>query len=259
YYTRLIETVGDKKIVVVLYKDGDVIFNGFLKPDGIYESFVTDFWVINVQAIDGLGLLENIKFLNEDGAPYQGSMNELEILARCLELTGQTMDFRIYYLNLFFSIDEDAPLLSNQPFYDTYVNADRYIKEDNSSSVFTVKEVLESILKKYGAFICQQDGYWHIVRIIDYFRTVEDVSYSQYEVDGTYKADANIDPRTELGSDINDFNPCHAGGNQSKFYKAALGAYKAIYKYGLVKSILENRKIYFNDEVGDIDGWIVET
>ncbi|MCP4052880.1 MAG: hypothetical protein GY739_07415, partial [Mesoflavibacter sp.] len=68
-----------------------------------------------------------------------------------------------------------------------------------------------------------------------------------------------IDPRTELGSDINDFNPCHAGGNQSKFYKAALGAYKAIYKYGLVKSILENRKIYFNDEVGDIDGWIVET
>ncbi|MCP4055230.1 MAG: hypothetical protein GY739_19755, partial [Mesoflavibacter sp.] len=255
YYTRLIETVGDKKIVVVLYKDGDVIFNGFLKPDGIYESFVIDFWVINVQAIDGLGLLENIKFLNEDGNPYIGNYKELELLARCLELTGQTMDFRIYHLNLFFSVDEDAPLLSNQPFYDTYVNTERYRNKDKDNTVFTVKKVLEGLLLKYGCFITQQDGCWHIVRIIDYFQAAAGQPYSLYDVDGTYINGYSALMNMELGSDINDFDPCHATGNQSKFYKAALGAYKVTYEYGFVKSIITNDNVFFNDNLGDITGW----
>ena len=259
YQQRLIETVGDKKLPVTLYKDGDVFWNGFIKPDGIVESFVTDYWIINVQAIDGLGLLENIKFLNSDGYAYQGAMSEIDILVRCLELTGLDMQFRLYNMNLYYSVDENAPVTTNTAIKTTYVNTDRYANDDQEGSVFTAKEVLESLLKKYGAFITQQNNQWHIVRIIDYYADLSGQPYDLYESDGTYVNSYTALNNLELGSDIDGYNPCHAGANQQRNYKAALGAYKVYYEYGLVKSILENPKIYFNDGVGDIDGWNVET
>lgn len=259
YYLRLIETVGDKKIGVTFYKGGSVYWNGYVKPDGIFESFVTDYWLINVQAVDGLGYLDNIKFLDSSGNIYQDSVSELELLTRCLELTGVSMQFRIYDMNLHFSVDDNDPVYGQQPIEDTYVNADRFVKDDNASSVFTVKEVLESILKKYGCFVTQQDNLWHIVRIIDYYNGNAAKYFKLYDTDGSLISVLGTLMGTSLGSDIDGYDPYHASANQSKTYSAALGAYKVKYKYGLVKSVLENPKIYFSDAVGTISGWIVET
>jgi len=262
YYTRLIETVGDKRLTVTFYRDGSVFWNGFIKPDGIVESFVHDYWIINIQAIDGLGLIENILFLDEDGDAYKGAMSELGILARCLELTGQTMDFRVYYHNLYFTVDDTgttAPTLAQQAIFDTYVNTERYVKDDKEATVFTVKEVLESLLKKYGSFITQHNNKWNIIRLVDLMTTSTTFGYSQYEVDGTYQSDAQTNFQTALGSDIDSYDPCHAGANQQKTYKAALGAYKVHYDYGLIKSVLYNPKMLFNDALGDIDGWTLQT
>jgi len=257
YQEPLYSTVGDKQLPVLVTKDGIDFWNGWIKPDGIVESFVTDFWLINIQAVDGLGLLENIKFLNPDGDIYQGSMSELDILQRCIELTGATMNYRIYDLNMYFSVDDTDPVITQQALFDTYVNTDRYVKDDKKGSVFTVKEVLESLLKKYGCFITQQENKWHIVRIIDYYTDATSISFSEYDSDGVFISYGAVDPRTTLGSDIDGYNPCHAGANQQKNYNAALGGFKAYYEYGIVNSVLENPKMYFNDGVGDIDGWTV--
>lgn len=257
YYLRLIETVGDKKLPVSFYRGGTLIWTGFIKPDGITESFVTDFWYINVQAVDGLGFLGNTKFLNSDNEVYQGSYSELELLTRCLQLTGQSLNFNIYDFNLYFSTEGDDPELTNRALFHTYVNTDRYVKKDEQESVFTVKDVLEALLKKYGAFICQQDNEWHIIRLIDYFTTETSVQKSLYDSDGVYQSVSTPDHRKTLGSDIDDYDPCHAEGNQRKTYNAALGAYKVFYEYGFVASLFENSKIYFDDGIGTIDGWTV--
>ena len=257
YYKRLIETVGDKKLTVTFYKDGDVYWNGFIKPDGIVESFVTDRWIIIVQAVDGLGFIDNISFLNEDGNKYQGNLSEIDILKRCLVLTGQTMNFRVYYMNLFYTVDEDAPILTNTALKTTYVNTDRYVNDDQESTVFTVKEVMQSLLKKYGAFITQEDNIWHIVRLKDYFTTDTSIEYWEYDLDSSAIGSFTVDHRTSLGSHIDDYDPCHSGGNQQKNYKSALGAYKVYYEYGFRASILNNYKLYANDDLGDIDGWTI--
>jgi len=257
YQQRLYEVVGDKKLPVTLYKDGVVFWNGFIKPDGIVESFVSDYWIINIQAVDGLGLLDNIKFLDSSLNIYQGNFNELEILARCLELTGHDMNFRIHDLNLYFTVDNSDPTLSQEAIIDTYVNTDRYVNDDQNNTVFTAKEVLESILKKYGAFVTQQNGKWNIVRIIEFFTTSTSLAYTEYLIDGTQDSSGTIDPQQVLGSEINSFSPCHAGGNQQKNYKPSLGAYKVVYKYGFVASIIDNPKVYW-DSVTTISNWTYE-
>lgn len=260
YIDRIVNTVGDKKLPVKLYRDLELKWSGFVKPDGIIESYVYDYWVINIQAIDGLGLLENTSFLKSNGNSYIGSYSELELLSRCLELTGQTINFRIYDFNLYFSIDSSPAVESDVAILSSYINTDRFIKDDKEKkNVFTAKQVLESILKKYGAFVCQQDSKWHIIRLIDYYNN-NDIGYKEYNLEPTLiDTVSSVSRSVDLGSQIDGYYPHHANANQQKHYNAALGAYKVFYKYGEVESMFENPKIYFNDNLGDIDSWIISS
>ena len=92
WFQRLVDSVGDKKLQVTLDKNGSRFWNGWLKADGIIRNYVADTWITNITAIDGLGLLENISFLDENGDPYTGLQNELDLTLRCLELTGINID-----------------------------------------------------------------------------------------------------------------------------------------------------------------------
>tara|TARA_R110002020_G_scaffold297267_3_gene513037 strand:+ start:5284 stop:7269 length:1986 start_codon:yes stop_codon:yes gene_type:complete len=257
YYSFLADTVGDAKLPVLLYRNGNIHWSGFIKPDGIVESFVNDYWILSVQALDGLGYLENTSFVKEDGFAFSGPMKELDILAKCLSLTGQELNFRLYDFNIYFTQFENiAPVINQTPITDTFINTDRFKQTDKSSSPFSVKEVLESLLKKYGAFVTQQDGVWNIVRLIDYFSKSITMQYFEFDVDGAYTGNtASPDRVFTLGSQINNFYPHHANANQQKYYTPSLGAYKALYKYGFVESVMLNSNLVFNNTDGDIDNW----
>jgi hypothetical protein len=257
YYAFLVETVGDAKLPVILYRNGNIHWSGFIKPDGIVESFVNDYWILNVQAIDGLGYLENTSFIKENGDAYSGPMKELDILARCLNLTGQEINFRLYDFYIYFTQYENiAPVINQTPITDTYINTDRFKQTDNESSPFNVKEVLESLLKKYGAYVTQQDGVWNVVRLIDYFSKSNIMQYFEFDFNGVYTGNTDSPDRVfTLGSQINNFYPHHANANQQKYYTPSLGAYKIFYRYGLVESVMLNSNLLFKDLNGNIDNW----
>ena len=257
YYSFLVEKVGDAKLPVILYRNGNIHWSGFIKPDGVLESMVNDYWILNVQAIDGLGYLENTSFIKDNGDSYSGPMKELDILARCLNLTGQEINFRLYDFNIYFTQFENiAPVISQTPITDTYINTDRFKQTDNEASPFNAKEVLESLLKKYGAYVTQQDGVWNVVRLIDYFSKSITMQYFEFYFNGVYTGNTDSPDRVfTLGSQINNFYPHHANANQQKYYKTSLGAYKVLYKYGFVESVMLNSNLIFNNADGDIDNW----
>ena len=208
YYSFLYNTVGDAQLPVTLYRNGVIFWTGFIKPDGIVESFVTDYWYINIQAIDGLGYLDNIQFLDSNKQQYFGPQNELLLLARCLQLTGSKIDFRLYDFNLYFTTNSDGPILTNKPITDTYVNTDRYVNTDKSNTVFTVKEVLESILKKYGAYVVQENGKWNIIRLENYFSEETQMIFTEYDFNGVTTGVQESPNRIKLlGSQINGYYP----------------------------------------------------
>ena len=151
-----------------------------------------------------------------------------------------------------------TPETSNRPIIDTFVNTNRYVKTDNNSTVFTTKEVLQSILKKYGAYVVQENGKWNIVRLEHYFSKETQVVFIEFDSDGIATGvQEGPDRILLLGSQINNFYPHHASANQQKFYNVALGAYKVLYEYGLVKSIILNRNVYYDDDQGNIQDWVI--
>lgn len=254
WFQRLVDSVGDKKLQVTLDKNGSRFWNGWLKADGIIRNYVTDRWITNITAIDGLGLLENISFLDSNGDAYSGLQNELDLTLRCLELTGINIDVRFFSFNLFYTVNGNDPIASHRALRYSYVNADRFQKDDQEKSVFTAKEVLEACLKKYGAFVCQQGNMFNLVRILDFHNTDVRQSFVDFQLDGTFIQSATAVMKKDLGSQVNSFFPHHALGNQQIAYNAALGAYKVIYTYGFVKSILDNPTLIWSTTT-NIDNW----
>lgn len=259
YQNRFIELSGDKRFPTALYENGTAVFKGYLKPDGIFEDWVTDRWVIELQALDGLGYAENTAFLNEDGERYTGNMSELSILTRCLQLTGQNLYFKIYDFRLRYALSDEQPANNlHRPILSTFINTDRFQNQDQENSVFSVKNVLESILKKYGACVFQHKNEWHIIRIVDFFTLDNFISWRRYNSSGIlYDQNLSFDHKKYLGSQINGYFPHHAQANQKMQHDSSLGAYKILYNYGFVATIIENPTLQFNSST-DIDGWTIE-
>ena len=250
---------GDKVYKVVLLENGNTIWEGFLKPDGIQESYVFDRYELKLSAIDGLGYLETTTYLDVNGNAYFGNENEMTILSRCLKLTGIDVDSWLYDFNLYYSVDENAnPTLAQPALSTTSVNQDRFKNDDNKETTFTCKKVVDGILKKYGAMMFYYRNEFHILKIRTYYNNNILINRRKYESDGTFIIQESYDKLTNLGSQVKGFNPHHAGANQLINYKGSLGAYKMYYEYGFVASIIDNDNIIFNSSSPvDIDNWTV--
>lgn len=84
-------TDDEQSFTVRFYKNNKLVFRGFLKPDDVFESFVQDAWYINLTAIDGLGILENLSFVKEKGLFFVGKMKAFDIVYFCLKRIGIPM------------------------------------------------------------------------------------------------------------------------------------------------------------------------
>lgn len=253
-YERFISTIGDKKFPVKLKKNNtEIIFNGFLDVDGIIESFVQDRWIVKLTAIDGLGYLENTLYLDPNGNQYQGQEIELRILARCLQLTGQEMNIRLFQDTLVYRTDPGGFGLTSKAIIATQINQERFRNTDQDQTPFNVKKVLEGVLVKYGYTVWQQNNYWYVARIRDYWGEFSTISFKEYDLDGNFVSQTlSYDRNATLGSQINGFFPHHAKANQQKRYTSALGAFKVLYNYGFVASLLENSNVLFTNSNPDI-------
>jgi hypothetical protein len=56
-------TENEREFLVEVYRNGGLIWSGFIIPDGCQESFTFAPYAISVNAVDGLGLLKNLSLM----------------------------------------------------------------------------------------------------------------------------------------------------------------------------------------------------
>src|SRR5699024_4601734 len=231
-------------------------------------DFVNDNWIISLDSIDGLGILENLRFVKENGTFYTGFMTELDIIRACLYRTTMRLPIntRIQVFH------EDVSGVQNV-LDRTKLNTERFVKDVESSDVEVMDcaEVLKSILDKYNAVVQQYNGEWYIYRPIDIFLPSLDaesnftgfyqggrvsffrygspfVSYPYFSVKKT------LPTKYKIGSNIDGFYPHHVNENQRIEIEGAVSAFRVKYKYGLVKKLTINK--YFENLSNPYNGWI---
>ena len=242
----------ERTFSVVYKRDNEILFNGWLSPEGIYESLVSDKWVISLDCTDGLGFLKNLSYVEDaTGLNFVGKQSLIKIVSNCLKRTKiQSKIYagiEIYYAGL----SNDLSILEN-----VYYNADRFVKDDENT-LMNCEEVLKSVLEPFGAIITAHKGEWLIYKPNSLVNaTVSSFFGYDYNGDVLTSTTKNFDFRTNLGSQINGFYPHHVNANQQKTIKSSIGAFRINYKYGLVTSLLKNGFLQSSD--GVINNWVID-
>lgn len=233
-------TEEENSFAVKMYRKNKLLFDGFLKPDGVFQSFVQDQWILNLSCVDGLGLLKDLAFVQSTGLHWTGKQKAIDIIYNCLARTGLQMNLNtsvnIYYEGL-------TPSDELDPFTQIYLSVDRFIKDDNDT-IMDCNEVLSSVLNLFNAVICQIEGEWYIYRPNEIYENPI-VKFRKYsETDNTFIKLNTKNLEFNLGSQINNFYPHHSGGNQQIEIKGSVSAARINYKYGYLKSISSNKNLH---------------
>lgn len=232
-------TEDENSFSVKMYRKNKLLFDGYLKPDGVYQSFVQDQWILNLTCVDGLGLLKDLAFVQSTGLHWTGKQKAINVVYNCLKRTGLQMNINtsvnIYYQGL-------TPSDTLDPLNEVYVSVDRFVKDDNDT-IMDCNEVLTSILNLFNAVISQIDGEWFIYRPNElYFNSI--VKFRQYsKTDNSYVQLNTKNLAFNLGSQIDNYYPHHAGGNQQIEIKGSISAARINYKYGFISGISANKNL----------------
>lgn len=224
------------------YRNGVLLFLGFLKPDGIFQSFVTDRWVMSVSCVDGLGILKDLAFVKQNGLHWIGKQSALEIIQNCLVRTNTYLDLNtavnVYYKGL-------TPSDNNDPLTKIFMNVDRFVKSDNDT-IMDCEEVLKSVLDLFNAQITQFNGEWYIERANEVVDGAV-VKFRKYDkFDNSFKGINTKNEAFTLGNQANNRYPHHCSGNQQISIKGTVAAYRINYKYGFLSGLLKNPTLLHN-------------
>lgn len=226
-----------------LLKGSQILFEGYIKPDGIQQNYVFDTWLINIESSDGLGALKDLSFVQTNGLNFTGKMSVYDVIKGCLDRTRLSLT-----INTSISI-EYLGYAGTNILKDIYVNADRFIKDQNDTVIMDCNEVLTSMLNLFSAVITQEDGQWWIYRPNDLELNGYTVFINQ-DNDTTFTKNLN----KTLGSQINGFYPHHAGANQQIEVKGAISAYRLNYEYGFLDGLILNPNLNHDGEM-EFENW----
>lgn len=241
----------EKANKVTLHRNGDLKFRGFIDPSGLFEDLVNDKWTVQLDCIDGLALLENLSYVDDEGNPFFGKASDIEVISRCLKRTG-VVDALGDELLLRSSINTRYNGLDSSlcPLDNTYSNQERFYRDDGET-IDSCKSVLESTLRKYGGFISLWEGKYEIGSFYEVLAG-ERRFYTYRAGSLVFQEVTDYNP-IFIGSKINN-SPLHwINANQRKEIIPPVGAVKVNYKYGFVQSLLLNPSDNINGN--SIDGW----
>jgi len=236
---------------IKLYRNGNLIFRGYLHPDGVYQDYIRDEWIITLDCVDGLGALANLAYVETNGVPYLGKQKAIDIIYNCLKRTGIYMPINISINTYYEGLSDISQVFSN-----IYFNADRFVKTDNDT-IMSCEEVLRSILDIFKACITQIDGEWYIFKPNE-INTNAYVTFWNYNISNNYVKKNTLNLNRELGSQIDNYYPHHCTGNQKIEIKGAIGGFRLGYKYGLVSGLMPNPKLIKNGSALEYDDWTID-
>jgi hypothetical protein len=232
-------------------RDNQILFNGWLSSEGLYQDWVSDKWIISLECVDGFGFLPDLAYVDSSGFPFAGNQTLLEIVSNCLKRTGILQNINTSINTYYTGLSTTLNIMDN-----VYYNADRFVKDDGNT-IMSCEEVLNDVLQPFTASIVSFNGEWWIYKL-NQLALDNELTYFRYNYNGVALSPATLSYATgfNLGSNIDSYYPCHANSNQSLTNKKSIGAYRISYKYGLVQSLLSN--IFLQNIGGSIDEWTID-
>ena len=223
-----------RKHLVEVTKGGQLFWIGFIEPDSWSEPLVTAPYPVEFTAYDGLGMLDNIDFVDANGDTYTGTMTMIALIQQLLGNIGITLK-----LNTATDFKEEQQAAGTNYFEVHKVNLEAF-------EGMTCFEVLEQLLE--GHRIQQRNGEWWIT------------SYTLVPAGGsiTYRTYANGSDVSSgtVAQSIEDASSWWSEGEMSMNMLPALRNITLEQDYGYQKNILRNGDFSQLDANGKPKYWV---
>lgn len=221
----------DMKWKVDVKRNDAIIWKGFIIPDGCSERFIDPPFIVNTKAIDGIGVLKNAPFYSSDGSVITGKKSVLSIIVECLSKTGLGMN-----INTFCNIEYEEMVTGSNPFAQTYVWADRFIKDSDNDIPMDCASVLHSLLTGWGCKLFQRKGEWFIINMNDVSSFNGIIELFKYNSSGVFIGKEIVDANLILGNNEGDI--IHCDYDQIKATDKAFKVAKIKYTYGFLANLV---------------------
>ena len=159
-------TETEEQWIIEVQQNGSEIFQGWLQPEGIFEDFVNDVWVLELQGTDGLANLANKAYVDSSGNNYEGLEGLGTILKNALDRTGfDTRDIKFIQRSASgteFPVRyvEDFGTGAFQDWFNQVLDQGIFIDDDESPN--DCLTVLENVLGAANAIVHYEAGAWYI-------------------------------------------------------------------------------------------------
>jgi len=151
---------------VRFFSDGVLKWFGYLDRSRYEEPYTEiENYYVNLQATDGLGYLDKIQFLDISGSKYTGHMSQWDVLYLIFQKWGLLDQITEVRVGLSTLLAKYPKASSETLFHLTQVNMANYYDEDGRA--MTCREVLDAILRPYGAYV-QISGTYILIYDINY-------------------------------------------------------------------------------------------
>lgn len=235
---------------VKYYRATELKFNGWLNPKGWFENYNVNRWYVNFDCIDGLGLLKDLAFVDENNDEITDAIIIIDVISNALRRTGLELN-----INLSIDIEYTGLGVGDRMVENTYIYSDRFIQEDGET-ITSCYDMLTSVLSLFTASLTIKNGEWYIYRV-NQLTDDSTIDFEVYDFEGTYiSTDTNVDLSETIGSNIDDIAIHFVNNNQTISIDNAIGAYKINYKYKFKQNILFNSAFCTTDGISP-DGWTV--
>lgn len=172
-------SLNDRKYYTELYLDSDLQFFGYSISDSVQVSFNTGRRYLSFNAIDGIGMLQSIKF----PVAAATNINDLETLLYYLTTALNTLNLPINpNLVTMCSIYADGMLdradgTENEPFAQSYLPYRTFL--ETPQSYVSCYEVIVRICKSFGCKWFIANGKWYIANINE--MASDSIYYTEYD------------------------------------------------------------------------------
>jgi hypothetical protein len=229
---------GEMKNLCIYTINTFVKFRGWVNPEGWWEDLNSDNWVIAFDAIDGLGYLEGLSYVDSNGYHFSGVQDLRDIVVNCM--ARNKLDRQINFdLDLRYTgIPSTAAIETHAHF-----NAERFYQDDEEP--MSCYDVLRSSLEIFGACITQRDDQWYVYRPNQLARIAATSRFNNYSSAGVFNSASDLDLTDSIVSEgaVGSGNR-FVNMNQRLSNIKSIGGFSVNYKYGPAKSLISNPFLY---------------
>lgn len=166
------ENDNDIRVSIFINKNySDPIFQGFVVVEDNSRDFHDRPFALQIHATDTIGLLKDVPFTDLDGDAFVGFFSIVDIFAQIFYKASEILPFRTYFPVCESSMQRKYNVATADALREAFINVNMF---DGANCY----DVLNTLATRFNLRVFQQNGYWHLVNLLEY--TSKRYDYVEY-------------------------------------------------------------------------------